>query len=429
MTANPTTTPTAPQTIGVLADRALRRVVAVLCVGQIISWGILYYALPVLSTTIAGDTGWSSDQIAAAFSLGLIINAFAGIATGRAIDRWGPRLVMTTGSALAVPALCAVALAPTYPLFLAAWALTGLAMSAVLYAPSFAAVTGWAGPDTGRRVRALTAITLIGGLASTAFAPLTAALAAPLGWRGTYLVLALILGLVTIPAHALGLAQPWNPPRSPRQPPREARGTRARSSPSRQPAFWVMAAAFTLAGFTVYASVVDLVPLLAEHGISVGAASVVLGIGGAGQVAGRLFWAPAAVRSTLLMRTVVVFGLVGLTTAAFAVMPGPLAILAVVSFASGMARGVLTLLEAVAVSDRWGATDYGRLNGLLTAPVMIASAVAPFAGAVLAVALGSYALAFAVMAATAFAAAILAPFTITRTQPTATADTATAQLR
>lgn len=414
---------------GVLGDSALRRVVAVLCAGQITSWGILYYALPVLSTTIDGDTGWSADQVAAAFSLGLVVNALAGIVTGRAMDRWGPRLVMTTGSSLAVPALCALALAPTYPLFLGAWAVTGLAMSAVLYAPSFAAVTGWAGPDIGRRVRALTAITLIGGLASTAFAPLTAALATPLGWRGTYLLLALILGLITIPAHALGLARPWNPPRSPRQPPAEATGPRARLSPSRQPAFWVMAAAFTLAAFTVYASVVDLVPLLTEHGISLRAASVVLGIGGAGQVAGRLFWAPLSIRSTLLMRTVVVFALVGLTTAAFAVIPGPLVILAVVSFLSGMARGVLTLLEAVAVSDRWGTTDYGRLNGLLTAPVMVASAVAPFAGSVLAVALGSYALAFAVMAATAFAAAILAPLTIIPIQPTATADgTATSRL-
>ena len=51
-----------------------------------------------------------------------------------------------------------------------------------------------------RRVRALTTLTLVAGLASTVFAPLTAALAGALGWRGTYLVLAGILAVVTIPA-------------------------------------------------------------------------------------------------------------------------------------------------------------------------------------------------------------------------------------
>jgi hypothetical protein len=69
-----------------------------------------------------------------------------------------------------------------------------------------------------------------------------------------------------------------------------------------------------------------------------------------------------------------------------------------------------TLLQATAVTDRWGTTHYGHLSGLLTAPASAASALAPFAGAVMAAPLGGYphlftALVAAVAALTAAAAA------------------------
>ncbi|MFF1839082.1 MFS transporter [Streptomyces sp. NPDC058231] len=61
--------------------------------------------------------------------------------------------------------------------------------------PALAALTRWWAPD---HVRALTIVTLAGGLASTVFTPATAALADHLSWRATYAVLALILAAVTI---------------------------------------------------------------------------------------------------------------------------------------------------------------------------------------------------------------------------------------
>ncbi|TDC72826.1 hypothetical protein [Actinomadura sp. 7K507] len=56
---------------------------------------------------------------------------------------------------------------------------------------------------------ALTALTIVAGLASTVFAPLTDALAPHLTWRGTYLVLAAIHAAVTIPLHAIALRRHW----------------------------------------------------------------------------------------------------------------------------------------------------------------------------------------------------------------------------
>ena len=55
-------------------------------------------------------------------------------------------------------------------MFFAGWLVAGMAMAAVFYQAGFAALTRWYGPA---RVRALTTLTLVGGLASTMFAPVT----------------------------------------------------------------------------------------------------------------------------------------------------------------------------------------------------------------------------------------------------------------
>ncbi|GGX17950.1 hypothetical protein GCM10010353_36340 [Streptomyces chryseus] len=179
-----------------------RVVLPALCATQITSWGVIYYAFPVLSTRITADTGWSPAATTAAFSGALLVSALAGVPIGRILDRRGPRAVMTTGSVLAVLSLLTIARAPNLGTFVAGWLLAGTAMAATFYHPAFAALTRWWGDD---RVRALTVVTLAGGLASTVFAPLTAALAEHHSWRTTYIVLAVVLGVVTVPAHALVL--------------------------------------------------------------------------------------------------------------------------------------------------------------------------------------------------------------------------------
>ena len=60
------------------------------------------------------------------------------------------------------------------------------------------------------------------------------------------------------------------------------------------------------------------------------------------------------------------------------------------------------------ITDRWGATHYGRLNGLMTAPIVIVMALAPWAGSALSVWTGSYARAYLVLGAVALLAAVFA---------------------
>jgi MFS family permease len=374
-------------------------VLVTLCATQITSWGVLYYAFPVLAGDITRATGWPTAAITAALSVSQLVAALAGIRVGRWLDRNGPRGVMTAGSLLAVPAVVLVATAQNLVWFFAAWVLVGAAMGAVLYPPAFAALTRWYGPDP---VRALTILTLAGGLASTVFAPLTAAVAAHLDWRQTYLVLAGILAVITIPAHWFGLRLPW-PPR----PPVEA--GRVDVDPghvARSRSFVLLAVTMSLAALGTFAAVINLVPLLEERGMSTQLSAVALGLGGAGQVVGRLGYAGLVRRTSVAARTAGIIAALALTTALLGVLTTAVALVGGAILA-GMARGVFTLVQATAVTDRWGRRYYGHLTGLLSAPMTITMALAPFAGAALAHLLGSYATTFLILGALAAAATAL----------------------
>jgi MFS family permease len=393
---------------GALDAAGLRRVVVVLSTVQIVSWGVLYYAFAALQSSITADTGWSAVAVTGAFSTAQLVSGVVGVWVGRRLDAVGPRRVMTGASLLAIPGVLVVALAPTLGVFYLGWVLTGAAMAGTLYPAAFAALTRWGGP---RRVRALTTLTLVAGLASTVFAPLAAVLDDALGWRQAYLVLLGGLAVVTVPLHWWGLAHPWRPVHHDDHGAMHeaSAGAVARSTP-----FVLLAAATALTALAVFAVVINLVPMLVEQGMSRNLAALALGLGGVGQVVGRLGYARFAAATSVTARGVLVLAGVAVTTAGLALAPASSGLLIVIGMALGLARGVYTLVQATAVTDRWGPASYGALNGLLTAPALVAAAAAPFAGAVLAELLGSWADAFLALAGVAALAAVLMAYATPR---------------
>jgi MFS family permease len=375
----------------VLSRAGLRRVLVALCLTEVCSYGILYYAFPVMATQISASTGWSTVSITAAFSGAQLVAGLVGIPIGRHLDRRGPRVAMTAGSLLAVLATVVIALAPVLPIFIAAWLLAGVAMGAVFYPPAFTALTRWYGH---RRVHALTWLTLAAGLASTVFAPVTAHLMERWDWRHTYLILAGVLAVVTIPAHWWGLRGPWP------EPPVERPAGTAADTPrriARSLPFAAITLALSLSSFAAFAAVINLVPLLLERGLDIGTAALALGLGGAGQVAGRLAYPLLSRHVGVRARTAVILTASASTIALLGLLVSTTMVI-VMSIGAGMARGLVTLLQATAVTDRWGTTHYGRLTGLLSAPITVSIAVAPWAGAMIANVTGGYSSAFLVIA-------------------------------
>lgn len=393
-----------------LAPDALRQVVVVLCTTQIVSWGALFYTLPVLAPSIAEEAGWSLTLVVAAFTASQVFAAAGSILVGRRINASGPRTVMSVGAVVGTVGLLGVAAAPNLVFFTLAWAIAGSAMSAVLYPPAFAALTEWGGAQ---RVRALTALTLVAGFASTVFAPLAGFLVEPLGWRATYVVMATIL-LATAPLLWVALKHPWSDRRV--APPLDAdasAGTGAAVTASaqtwRSPVFLRLVGSMSLVGFSQWAAVFLLVPLLISRGMSTQEAALALGAGGIGQVCGRLGYSRIEKATGVTRRTQLVYASVAVTTLALAAVTGPDPVLFLLAFAAGIARGIYTLIQATAIADRWGIDSYASLNGIASATLLLAGAVAPWIGTAVARASGSYALVFALLAAIAAAGIAVLP--------------------
>src|SRR6202012_519060 len=134
-----------------------------------------------------------------------------------------------------------------------------------------------------------------------------------------------------------------------------------------------------------------------------------LGLGAAGQVAGRLCYRFLATsRLGIRGRTAAVVAAGGVATLLLGLLPGPAALLVAVSVITGAVRGVFTLTQATLVADYWGPDRYAVLNGVFNAPLIAAGAMALAAGAGIAAAVGSYPALFSVLAATAAVGAVLA---------------------
>lgn len=376
---------------------------ATLSVTVTVSWGLLYYAFPVLAPQIVSDTGWSAQFVTLAFSGSLVVSALLGVPVGKLIDRHGPRWVMALGSLLSAAALALVAASDNSIVFAAAWILAGFGMSGVLYQPAFAAITSWYGA---RSLGPLTTLTLVAGLSATVFAPLVAHVGAAVGWRGTYLWSAVALALVTAPAHWILLRHS----RPQQHADHTARSLDERgyvSGALRRGQFWLLTAGLTIASAAIHTVLIAMMALMLERGLTTSEAAWVLGLGGIGQVAGRVFYTAFARRASLTMRTGAAFAIVAVSAAAFAILSGPFAVLVGISMAAGVGRGIGTLLQATAVTDRWGPRAYGQLSGIVGTPTMLVTAMAPWIGVVLAGAFGSYAAAFGALAVIAGIATLL----------------------
>ncbi|MGY3492820.1 MFS transporter [Bradyrhizobium sp. USDA 4502] len=176
-----------------------RRVVIALGLAQLISWGATYYLVGGFGEQIAADLGWSRDIVYGGFAAALLVMGVTSPLAGRWVDRSGGRQVMVAGAAINALGCAGLAVSHQIGSYFASWIVLGLGMRLTLYDAAFAALARIGGPEARR---AMSGITLLGGLAATVFWPLGHALSDHFGWRIAVLVYAGI-ALLTIPLHLL----------------------------------------------------------------------------------------------------------------------------------------------------------------------------------------------------------------------------------
>jgi MFS family permease len=162
--------------------------IVALGITQVVGYGTLYYAFTVLAPRMTASFGWAPEWTYGGFALGLLVGGAVAPFTGRLIDRWGTRMVMTIGSLLAGLSLLALAEARGLASYCAAMIAIQAVSTMVFYDAAFAALTQARGKSARR---AISQLTLIGGFASTLYWPLTTTLLGSLDWRDVYRIYAL----------------------------------------------------------------------------------------------------------------------------------------------------------------------------------------------------------------------------------------------
>src|SRR5271166_1807641 len=91
--------------------RPRRVVVTALGVSQTLAWASSYYLPAILADPIGASLNLPRSWIFGAFSVALLIAAFAGPAVGRFIDRYGGRGVLALSNIVLAAGLAALAAA------------------------------------------------------------------------------------------------------------------------------------------------------------------------------------------------------------------------------------------------------------------------------------------------------------------------------
>ncbi len=365
----------APQVTAPDSTRAplrLRWVVPVLGIAQIISWGSLYYPIAVLATAINRDLGIGDVAVFGSFTVGLFVSGLAAPAAGRLVDTRGGRFTLASGSAIGAVALAVLALAQGTLTLMLGFALAGLAMAGCLYDPAFATLHGISGPAYRK---AVTALTLFGGFASTVFWPLSQFLLDAYGWRATFGAYAVLNLVVCVPLHL------WVLPSGPGTSPTGRRTRRPRSLPRRgNPAVFVwLATALALASFLSSALSAHVIGLLTSSGLTARDAVLISSLIGPMQVAGRV--AEFAFGAHLRPLTVgtLAFGLFALALLLLTQVQGLWMAALVFAAMYGWSNGVMTIVRGTVPGELFGHRHFGALLGRLARPQFVAKAIAPLA--------------------------------------------------
>lgn len=355
------------------------RAVLYLGVSQFVAWGISYYLIGALGDAMSAGLGWSRTVVHGGFAASLLVMGVVSSAAGRCVDRWGGRQVMVAGSLLLAVACLALAAAQGVAAYYAAWVVMGVAMRLTLYDAAFAALAHWLGP---KARRPMAQITLLGGLASSAFWPAGHALAGAWGWRGALVVYA-VLALLMVPLH---LALPRRAPQVLRAAelagPTDAAPLIGGEPPAiagarRTLAGALFAAMTTLVNFLNAGMSAHTVGLLAGLGLALPWAVGIASLRGVGQSSARLAdvlwggrWHPLALGAgaALLLPLACLAGLWSGQVLAAAL---------VFVLAYGAGNGLLTITRGTVPLVLFDHRTYGAQVGRLVAPGFVLSACAP----------------------------------------------------
>lgn len=350
--------------------------VCALGITQITAWGTSFYCLGVLAGPIAADTGWSRSFVFLGFTVALLVMGCVSTLVGHAIDRFGGRIVMSTGTVLVSTGLFALSLVTSDVAYLAVWALLGLGMRLCLYDAAFAALVQVT-PTRGRS--AISYLTLFGAFASSIFWVIGHFLNDAVGWRRTLVVFAVINLVICLPLHWFGLARRDALPAAGGS----ATGVTALvDSPvlegrRRILGIALFALIMSLNGFVFGVISVQLVPVLEAAGLATATAVWIASLKGFAQFGGRLVEIGFGRNLQAITVARIAIGILPVSLVLLLMGTGSLATLLAFTLMMGASQGVITIVRGAVPLALFGSKGYGAVLGLIATPILVVNAFSP----------------------------------------------------
>ena len=370
----------------------------------VFTMGSLGGALPILNSTLEEELAWSRDSIAIGFAFFLLGAGVFSPLTGLLVERFGPRAVMSLGTAMLIVFVALLSMMQDYTQFLAIMCGVGAATVLVSIVPVQKLVTEWFVASRG----AAMGLAMAGGPLGTAvMAILTSWLFPAVGFRSAFLIYAVFLAVTMIP---LLIFMIRNTPASVGLKPLGVKADEADADAGEKPtggpglvksllspAFIFLFFLVLLSSLGTGAPPVHFAFLAKDQGFDLTKAAIVVAFFAAGNVLGTLFFGWLADRAN--KRAVIsVVNILGAIAVGTMLIYGMLPLLLTTAFAFGLCWGALMALWPVFLSDQFGTANFAGLMGIVSLAVVVGWAVAPIVAGLDSGANGSYNLSFGVFA-------------------------------
>ncbi|WBO21965.1 MFS transporter [Sphingomonas abietis] len=325
----------------------------------------------VFLVPIATDFGWARATVSGVFGLIALVSAITYPIVGRLMDRYGSRKLLIGGNLLLAGSIALLALSTqNVLLFYLLFGLVGLAGSIPSTAMFCKVVSNWFDETRGLMLGVTAGIG--NGVGATIMPIVAGLLLGVVGWRGSFVAIGGIVLAVGFPTLFLLIR---DAPRPAVAHPVQLEGM-SLSQAARTRPFWIMLAAVAAGGGGMTAVFTHVVPMLTDHGVSVGEATMIIAIFALVAAGWQIVtgWTLDRLRTPRVVMPMYLSAIVGLSLLEFG-HGTPTLVLAGVLLGIGLGAeyGALPYF----ISRYFGLRCYGSITGALYAVVIFVQGITP----------------------------------------------------
>lgn len=350
-----------------MSHSALRMPVAIaaFALAQAVCWGMTFNLPAITGSAMAAALGLPYAAVMAGPTVMLVVMAAAAVPFLILFERFGARLVMTSGTLVGALGLVVIATAAAAWSYFAGWMLVGIAGAGMLTTAMQIGIAEWAGA---RARQAIGALLIFGGLSTTLSWPLLGALQATFGWRMATLAGAALLLLVAAPIYWLLLAK--------RPAGATKRAVAGAVPPLDRVAFTLLAFASAANGIVTWGFSLTIITLFEGRGLEPGTAVLVASFIGITALLARVVEFVVGKRWNSLATGLLAALALPLS---FAVLIAGTGTPAAIGFVAiyGVASGVLAVARSTMPLELFPPAAYARASSMLALPLNLSFACAP----------------------------------------------------